>query len=123
MQFTIKRIMFAVTSFAVPLALVGPYGPFGILAALLAGLGVGGLCIVLRTDQVWLAVRMTMFIFAGMFFGLVSVPPVDADDYLGRAINYAITGGIVGLVLSIVCKFFGTSENVQIESRNREDVG
>ena len=111
MQFTIQRLLLVLASFAVPLALFSRLGTYGVLAATLAGFGIGSLCLILSVDQIWPAFRTALFIIGGMIAGLMFVPPTDPPYYPGCEFNYIVPGGLMGLILAIGKNQFGKTSS------------
>ena len=122
MRFTIKRLLFAVIGFAVPLACFRGLGIEGIAAGFVAGIGLSGLCLAIKRDQIWLAIRTALFVFGGIAIGLCFVPSTDPPHYPGCEINYIVPGGLFGFVLAFIKNRTGWPEVFLTERDKHRDV-
>ena len=71
MQYTVRRLLVATCFFAFPLALFRGYGIYGVVAAGITGIGLAGLCLVVKTEQIWPTVRMAIIMIGGAIGGLI----------------------------------------------------
>ncbi len=96
-RFGIARLMLATAAMAIALALLGPYGATGIVAALLAGCSVAGIILLAKRSDIWPMIRMAIFALiggAGSWSQLVGLWSVS-DTVLS-----VLIGGFLGLVWS-----------------------
>jgi hypothetical protein len=82
-SFSLGRLLFCVTVFAVALALVQPYGQAGFIAATLIGFGAGGLTLVgCRGDIRRVLISVTCTLGFGFFLAAILLPAVQAERWL-----------------------------------------
>ncbi|MDB4778072.1 hypothetical protein OAG68_01300 [bacterium] len=110
MNFTLARLLIAVSASAVSLRVFAKHGLAGGAVSLLIGLLVGLVCLYIQRDEIWATVRSGLFTILGAVVGMILS---DASQNLYRTsllevLSCTVIGGVVGFAVGSLIPVLGS---------------
>lgn len=115
MNFTLTRLIIAVTASAVSLGVFARYGPSGGVVALLIGALVGVICLSIRASEIRPAARAGLFTLLGCLIGsvILDISKGGSRTSLSEVITHSIVGGLFG---ALICWILNPSNSEDKQS-------
>ena len=108
MHFSIARLLLAVGATALAFGVFGSMGAGGVALAVVIGTSLGGVCLILKPEQVWPVTRTALIVTCCGLFALLFMadrnPPND-----GARLEFVAVGCFIGLMCAILMSLTDTS--------------